>query len=108
QGASLLPLLEGKNNGWRDAVYYHYYEYPDEHRVMPHFGIRTKTHKLIRFYGDGDFWELYDLEKDPMEMKNLYGKKNYERISRELKEKLKRLIQEYEDDEALQKMMDGK
>ena len=108
QGKNLLPLLEGSKIPWREAVYYHYYEYPDEHRVMPHFGIRTDRHKLIRFYGDGDFWELYDLRKDPDEMHNLYGQPKYEKLTQMLKANLKMLIHEYDDLEALEKMMDGK
>ena len=106
QGKSILPLLEGNKTGWRDAVYYHYYEYPDEHRVMPHFGIRTRRYKLIRFYGDGNFWELYDLEQDPHEMKNLYGQKQYAALTKELKEKLISLIKTYGDQEAMLKMND--
>ncbi|MGC1240087.1 MAG: sulfatase [Chryseosolibacter sp.] len=108
KGKSFLPLLEGKKKNWRDAVYYHYYEYPDEHRVMPHFGIRTKRYKLIRFYGDGDFWELYDLEKDPAEMQNVYGQAAYGALTKGLKEDLRALINQYDDKEALEKMMDGK
>jgi arylsulfatase A-like enzyme len=108
QGKSLLPLMEGKKTEWRESVYYHYYEYPDEHRVMPHFGIRTNRYKLIRFYGDGDFWELYDLSNDPGEMKNIYPEKKFDKLARALKEDLKKLINEYDDQEALEKMMDGK
>lgn len=108
QGKSLLPLLEGDNKNWRKAVYYHYYEYPDEHRVMPHFGVRTKRYKLIRFYGDGDFWELYDLEEDPGEMNNIYAERKYGKTVKALKEDLNGLIREYDDQEALEKMMDGK
>ena len=108
QGKSILPLLGDAKHSWRDAVYYHYYEYPDEHRVMPHFGIRTERYKLIRFYGDGDFWELYDVITDPSEMKNLYGKAEHERIASDLKGQLKDLIIAYNDQHALQKMMDGK
>lgn len=100
QGKSMLPLLSGNNDGWRDAVYYHYYEYPDEHKVMPHFGIRTTRYKLIRFYGDGDFWELYDLEKDPSEMDNLYGKPKYDKLTQSLKIRLQDLITQYDDHEA--------
>lgn len=108
QGSSFLPLLEGNKTGWRDAVYYHYYEYPDEHRVMPHFGVRTKRHKLIRFYGDGDFWELYDLQKDPHELRNLYGQRGQEELTRALKDRLKTLIGQYNDAEALEIMLSGK
>jgi arylsulfatase A-like enzyme len=108
QGKNILPLLRNAKHPWRDAVYYHYYEYPDEHRVMPHFGVRTSRYKLIRFYGDGDFWELYDLLTDPSEMKNLYGKPKYEQIAKGLKRQLKELIIAYDDRDALEKMMDGK
>jgi arylsulfatase A-like enzyme len=50
QGMSLVPLLKNRNvKNWNDELYYHYYEYPDPHRVSPHFGIRTPKYKLIRF-----------------------------------------------------------
>ena len=108
QGKSFLPLLDGEKHQWREAVYYHYYEYPDEHRVMPHFGIRTKRYKLIRFYGDDDFWELYDLRNDPGEMRNLYGDTGYEKITRRLKEDLRRLIRDYDDREAMAMLNEDK
>ena len=50
QGKSLVPLLKGeKNLEWRSSVYYHYYEYPDAHRVRPHYGVRTERYKLIHY-----------------------------------------------------------
>ncbi|MGB4959940.1 MAG: sulfatase, partial [Saprospiraceae bacterium] len=54
QGKSFLPLVQnGKSiSPWRKSMYYHYYEYPDAHRVMPHFGIRTDRYKLIYYYGN--------------------------------------------------------
>lgn len=76
--------------------------------VFPHFGIRTSRYKLIRFYGDGDFWELYDPEKDPMEMKNLHGLAGYGKITKSLVEDLQDLIQKYDDQEALAKLREGK
>ncbi len=77
QGQSLKPVLEQggeKPEEWREAAYYHYYEYPAEHSVKRHYGIRTATHKLIHFYNDIDEWEMYDLRSDPKEMNNLYDK----------------------------------
>lgn len=97
QGQSVLPLFK-KGKG-REAMYYHYYE-NGEHSVSPHFGIRTKRYKLIRFYEKVDTWELYDLERDPQEMHNLYGQKGYEKITADLKAALKKLIDQYEDAEA--------
>ena len=107
QGKSILPLLKGDNKGWRKSTYYHYYEFPAEHSVMRHFGIRTERYKLIRFYTGKDFWELYDLQTDPHEMKNLYGEKQYEALTIQLKNELKGLIKEYKDDEAMKIMESG-
>ncbi len=100
QGESILPLFE-KNSSkkWRNAVYYHYYEW-GEHSVIPHFGIKTKQYKLIRFYQVHDSWELFDLIADPKEMNNIYGKKGYEKISKDLKEQLLQTIKKYDDTEA--------
>ena len=81
-------------------MYYHYYE-NGEHAVSPHFGISTGRYKLIRFYKRVEGWELYDLKKDPREMKNLYGKKRYRKITSSLKHQLEGLIQEYDDKDAL-------
>lgn len=101
QGASFLPLLKkgGQKADWRDAVYYHYYEFPQPHHVYPHFGLRTDRYKLVRFYGGIDTWEFYDLKEDPDELNNLYGDGTNEVIT-SLKGKLGKLIDQYQDDEA--------
>jgi arylsulfatase A-like enzyme len=95
QGQSLKPLLQGKNPEWREALYYHYYEYPGAHSVKRHYGIRTERYKLMHFYYDIDTWELYDLKKDPKEMNNLYGKEGYEEITEKLKKQLNALRDKY-------------
>jgi hypothetical protein len=59
----------------------------------------------MRFYGEINSWELYDLSKDPHEMKNVYGTRGYENIVRSLKQDLKKLILLYKDEEAL-KLLD--
>ena len=98
QGESLLPLLKGKKPaGWRKSLYYHFYEYPAEHMVKRHYGVRTERYKLIHFYNDIDVWELYDLQADPTEMHNLYGQKEYESVVTELKTELARLQEQYND-----------
>lgn len=45
-------------------------------------------------------WELYDLEKDPREVNNLYGKRKYSQLTGELKAELQALIAKYEDEDA--------
>ncbi|SDD80545.1 sulfatase family protein [Pedobacter soli] len=99
QGESFLPLLNGKNAKGRDAIYYHYYE-NGEHAVSPHFGIKTKRYKLIRFYTRVNTWELYDLQTDPKENTNVFGKKGYEKLTADLMGQLKKQIEKYEDTEA--------
>ncbi|WP_413999050.1 sulfatase [Flavobacterium sp. W1B] len=99
QGESMLPLFTDKKAKGRDAIFYHYYE-NGEHSVSPHFGIRTKRYKLVRFYKRVSSWELYDLKKDPNEMNNLYGQKGSEKITAEMKVKLNKLIDQYDDQDA--------
>jgi arylsulfatase A-like enzyme len=105
QGKSFLPLLKNPDTAkasWRKDAYYHYYEFPEPHHVYPHFGIRTDRYKLAYFYGGADSWELYDLKTDPTEMVNLYGSRNSEKIIADLKSRLKSLMNQYQDSEALE------
>jgi arylsulfatase A-like enzyme len=99
QGVSLIPLLENSEAPveWRKSLYYHYYEFPGEHAVKKHYGVKTERYKLIHFYDDIDEWELYDLYTDPSEMNNLYGEPNHAEITAELMEELRKLQEQYED-----------
>lgn len=73
QGRSLVPLLDGKKAAWRNAFYYEYFEYPEPHRVLPHRGVRTDRWKFIHFFREPQEFELYDLQADPNETRNLSG-----------------------------------
>lgn len=96
QGKSFLPILKKKNSSIRNEVFYHYYE-NGEHAVSPHFGVRNHRYKIVRFYKRYQGWELYDLEKDPNEMHNIYGKKGYEKVTQQMKQLLFKEIQDKED-----------
>jgi arylsulfatase A-like enzyme len=99
QGQSLIPLLTGKS--WkRDAVYYHYYEYPAEHMVNRHYAIVTKKYKLIHYYFQAGEWELIDREKDPLELKNVYNDPAYASIRKTLHKQLDDLRLKYKDNTA--------
>ncbi len=127
-GRSLTPLFKAgdKVKGWRNGIYYHYYDYPTYHMVRKHDGVRTDRYKLIHFYGAGgldavkenkyqrqpgtrehgcmtyltslgyfepkdsavNYNELYDLQADPHELNNLYGKPGYEKITKQLQKQL--------------------
>ncbi len=97
QGESLIPLFKGDTEGFRDAVYYHYYEYPAVHMVKRHYGIVTEEYKLAHFYYDIDEWELYDRKKDPQEMNNEYNNPKYADVVKDLKQKLAELRKKYKD-----------
>ncbi len=101
QGKSFVSLLKNPTEKFRDAVYYHYYEYPGEHSVMRHFGIRTDRYKLIRFYGEENFWELYDLKTDPNENNNLFGKKGQETVTANLNKRLMEFAVQNKDEVAI-------
>jgi arylsulfatase A-like enzyme len=98
QGVSLMPLLRGEHpKNWRKALYYHYYEYPAEHSVKRHYGVRDERYKLMHFYNDIDEWELYDLKKDPHELNNIYGKPGTEKLTKRMRKELWDLQVQYND-----------
>ena len=86
-----------KPKDWRTSLYYHFYEYPAEHAVKRHYGVRTDRYKLIHFYNDIDVWELYDLQNDPMEMHNIYNEPGNEALIDSLKIELNKLQEQYDD-----------
>lgn len=102
QGKSMRVLMEIKERRpeWRSNVYYHYYE--KSFGATAHYGIKTDRYKLIHFYNPINSWELYDLEKDPGEMKNLYGNPEYSVIEDKLMEQLINLQEKYDDKEGLE------
>ena len=104
QGESLIPIFNGKGQNFRDAAYYHYYEYPSVHMVKRHYGIVTEKYKLVHFYYDIDEWELYDRTNDKNEMKNVYNDPQYAKIKKQMHKKLAQLRVKYKDSEKLDKM----
>ena len=96
QGESLLPLFKGYTpKDWRITHYYHYYE-AGGHGVPIHYGVTDGKQKLIRFPDDTlNTWEFFDLQKDPMELKNLYAEKSYRADIESMKKELHRLRKQY-------------
>lgn len=111
QGVSFRALLRGEEvEGWRDAIYYRYWEHDDPNHAAPaHYGIRTRTHKYIHYYNDGlgspgssdrimpEEFELYDLVADPAELNNVVDDPAYAGVLAELRERLAELQAEYLD-----------
>jgi len=98
QGRSLLPILKGHvPSDWRRSFYYHYYEFPGPHHVRRHYGVVTQRYKLVHFYGpDIDEWELFDLKRDPYELRDVYHDPAYREIRAQLHAELNRLRKQLE------------
>lgn len=101
QGQSFVPILKGKTpDDWKTATYYRYWMHMTHHDNPAHYGIRTEKYKLIFFYGlpldargalphtTQAGWELYDLEKDPHELNNVYEDPAYSALIPDLKRQL--------------------
>lgn len=111
QGRSLVPLLHGEHpDDWRQSLYYRYWEHGDPaHGVWAHYGVRSRTHKLIYYYSDGlglegtsaqthaPEWELFDLVNDPEELHNRYHDPDFAEVREEMRAELHRLMAELGD-----------
>lgn len=96
QGKSMRGVLAGQTPAdWRKSFYYHYYEHPGDHNVARHYGVVTARHKLVHFYEPGyAYRELFDLEKDPRELKNVFEDKSYAEVRAQLEAELAKLRNE--------------
>ncbi len=93
QGASLVPVFEGRTPAdWRKSFYYQYYE-GGAHGAPNHYGVTTGRYKLIYFH-EFDEWEFYDLERNPEETINQYHIRENEPLIKRLKQELARLRKE--------------
>ena len=99
QGLSFKSILTGKQNELpRKELYYRYYEYPIDHFVIPHLGIREQRYKLIYFYTANE-WEFYDLKNDPQEQRNLIRSVNQQQNISRMKKLLVTVKTKYHDTE---------
>jgi arylsulfatase A-like enzyme len=88
QGKSLIPLAKASDPSFRKEWYYEYYEWPNPEKVPPCRGIRTERYKLIQYVLEPQEFELYDLDSDPKEMRNLYGMAEFAAVQQHLIERL--------------------
>jgi arylsulfatase A-like enzyme len=94
QGRSLMRLLADPGAAWRSDWLYEYYEYPGNQDVRPCRGVRTERYKYIHYFTAPEEFELYDLEADPDEMRNLHGDPVHAALARQLAARLAELRRE--------------
>lgn len=108
QGIPARAILRGEAPAhWQKSLYYRYWMHKDiDHNVYSHYGVRTQDYKLIYYYGKAlgctgtadqetqPEWELFDLNQDPLELKNVYSDPAYARVVAESTAELDRLQRE--------------
>jgi N-acetylglucosamine-6-sulfatase len=87
-GQSFLPLAEGKNITWRKDFLYVYYWEKNFPQTPTIFSLRSDRYKYITYYGLWDADELYDLESDPDETRNLLYQPKHQKLAKELENRL--------------------
>jgi arylsulfatase A-like enzyme len=111
QGSSGRALLRGATpDNWQTSMYYRYWMHmPERHKIVAHYGVRNERYKLIYYYGEAlgasgtqdisipPEWELFDIESDPNEVRNVYSDPQYSDVVTEMKAELDRLQQAYGD-----------
>ncbi|KAH0598359.1 hypothetical protein MHUMG1_03657 [Metarhizium humberi] len=103
QGVSFRPVLQSPQGtappGWQQVAYHRYWMNNDViHNALAHYGVRDQRYKLIYWYNE-DFgvagarpgtdykekeWELFDCDKDPLELFNVYNEKEYQAVVRDM------------------------
>jgi N-acetylglucosamine-6-sulfatase len=96
QGRSLVPLMKGRAKRWRDSFLIEYFSESAWPWIvgMSYKAVRTERAKLIHWVHKDGVDELYDLERDPYEMTNLYWDASYAPLRDSLRKELRRLVAE--------------
>ncbi|KAK2759942.1 hypothetical protein FQN54_002678 [Arachnomyces sp. PD_36] len=105
QGTTFRDLLtsgaETPNSNRQQVAYHRYWMHRDDiHNIYAHYGVRNQRYKLIYWYNKGfglpgtqeggevKEWELFDCEKDPLELFNVYQDPEYKDVVRTLTKEL--------------------
>jgi arylsulfatase A-like enzyme len=99
QGKSLSPLISGRDVSWREDFFYeHTWNVPEKARekvgyIPSSVGVRTECYKYLRYFDQTPVYEeLYDLESDPHEEKNLVSSEHHASVLSQLRERCDELL----------------
>jgi N-acetylglucosamine-6-sulfatase len=96
QGRSLVPVLDGTAEGWRDSFLIEYYSDTVFQRIqdMGYKAVRNNRYKYIQYVDLDGMDELYDLQNDPYELKNIIDDKDAAPALQAMQSELQRLLAE--------------
>ncbi|KAH7178959.1 alkaline-phosphatase-like protein [Fusarium flagelliforme] len=111
QGFSFRKLLHGETpEYWQKVAYHRYWMHNDiPHEARAHYGIRNQKYKIIYWYnrdfglsganpgGEPPEWELFDCDKDPLEVLNQVENSEYQNVFNEMKKMLEDKMNEIGD-----------
>ena len=93
-GNSWLPIVQGKPADWRKELLYEYYWERNYPQTPTQHALRTDRYKFIRYQGIWDIDELYDLQEDPLESRNLIFSEKHQTLIKQMRERLFDLLEE--------------
>jgi N-acetylglucosamine-6-sulfatase len=93
-GASLLPVLEGRSTSWRRELLYEYYWERNFPQTPTVHALRGDRYKYIHYHGIWDVDEMYDLREDPLETSNLIHSPAHQQEIRQMNRRLFEILQQ--------------
>ncbi|MEZ5041865.1 MAG: sulfatase-like hydrolase/transferase [Saprospiraceae bacterium] len=94
QGMSLMPIIKNNFTAWRNAFLIEYYTDTVMKRIvnMGYKAVRSERYKYIHYLDLKDMDELYDLQEDPYELKNIINEPGKEALLSDMKQLLNELL----------------
>jgi arylsulfatase A-like enzyme len=92
QGRSLRPLLGRSRPAWREEIFCE--ELWDNPQIPQSECVRTDRWKYIQYPKHPEYIELFDLEADPQEKRNLAGQEGQQARLKELRERCRKWIED--------------
>jgi N-acetylglucosamine-6-sulfatase len=93
-GDSFLRLAQGEEIAWREYFLYVYYWEQNYPQTPTQFCLRGDRYKYITYYGLWDTDELFDIQVDPLEQKNLIHDPQFANVKTGMQDRLYAMMEE--------------
>ncbi len=90
----MLPLLKSADAKWRESALFEYFRETRYPRCPTWQSVRTDRWKYIHYIELQGMDELYDIQADPYEMKNLIADKNAAPALAQMKTEMAKLLKQ--------------